>query len=1132
VSAAEPPAPPTPLAARERLTRRDVPFLLLSLLVVVAGAVVVALGFFRAFPEASIDFSVTRDGAREIAAKELAKRGFDVSKMKAFVVFDHDDDAKVFLERTLGLKRANPLYSTTVPIWRWSVRFVRPLERLEYKASVSPKGEVLGYRRTLPEKDAAADPGDAPARSLAEGELKRMRGLDASTLRFIETRVEKHPSRVDRTFVWESNSVRFGDAALRYLVQVQGGRVGRSTTWLEVPESWKKEYAHLRSKNEAASVVATFGFVLTIVALLVVFVERVRRRDVKWRLAMAFGLLAAALQLGASLNELPLRFYDYETTQSWASFLASGFVRDLGLAFFAGLGVGLLVAGGEPLYREGYPDKLALGRIFSPRGLRSRRFFRAVVLGWALVAFFFAYQVLFYIGAEKLGAWAPADVPYSNLLGTSFPWLAVLLAGFMPAVTEELSSRMFSIPFAQKFLPTWAAVALPAFIWGFGHAAYPNQPFYIRGVEVGLAGVVIGIVFLKEGILPLLVWHFTVDAVYTSLILVRSSNTYFVVSGLVAAGVLLLPLVVSVALYLKEGGFLPDAGLSNAAVGTCPPPPRAEPAPLVFTRASGPLVRLALPLLVLAVFVAALARGVLPRLKWGSEGEPSIGRLEARRAADAYLRSLGDDPTGYFGVTVSASALPALEEASDDGSGLVPYGWSSAAERWILTHGGLPALTRVAPSVLPGPVWQVRYVRPLDQHGAWIVVDARSGRVVGFKRTFPEEEAGASPDDAAARSLAAALVRSFGIDPALLTVVSTRGQARKSRRDTHIAYEAAEPVAEAPRRYVVEMAGDKPALFATALKLPEVWVRAGERTTPIGYLAKAWAVVGIGGLVALVLAELIRAVRHAEIPWRRLSTAAALLTVPTLLRQLVSIPLFLRALPQTVPLGLFSISVAVGVSVSLLLAFGGALLALVFIYLARPGALLAFRARLDGPRAAVASLGAALVLLSFRALREALRAAFPLAMGIGSFGFPPAADSPFPAADLLESAVRLALFAGAGAALAVLLLKHTLRSRPVRIVSCILLAGLFARWSAREGGDLLLPVLGGVIVATALLAAFALLLRDDPLAYALFGATIMAVRGVELLEYGVPLWTLCGALVVALALATFASLARPMTRSA
>src|SRR5207247_7006160 len=143
---------------------------------------------------------------------------------------------------------------------------------------------------------AAPDPGDAAARALAEDALKEMRGLDPAALRFVETTVEKRPARVDRTFVWESKSVRFGDAALRYLVEVQGDRAGRSTTWLFVPETWRKEYAQLRSKNEAASVVATFGLVLTLVALIAVFVERIRRHDVKWRLAIGFGIVAAVLQ--------------------------------------------------------------------------------------------------------------------------------------------------------------------------------------------------------------------------------------------------------------------------------------------------------------------------------------------------------------------------------------------------------------------------------------------------------------------------------------------------------------------------------------------------------------------------------------------------------------------------------------------------------------------------------------------------------------------------------------------------------------------------------------------------------------------------------------------------------------------
>ncbi len=1102
-----------------RFDRRDRVFVVLCLLTILAGAAVFHAGFSRAFPEASIDFKVTREEAVRRGAEALRARGFELEGTRALVVFDGDDEAKVYLERTLGLEKANPVFKTTVPVWRWSVRWVRPLEKLEYRAAVAPDGRLLAVRRILPEKAAAPDPGEAAARTLAEAEIRTLRGLDPSALKFIETTVNRRPERVDRTFVWESNTIRFGDAALRYLVEVQGDRVGRSSLHFEVPEKWRRDYETLRSKNLAAGTVATLGLLLTALAVLVVFLERVRRKDVKWKWALAFAGTGAVLQLFASLNEMPIRLFDYDTADAWAGFVAKSVAGDVGGAIALGVVLLLLVAAGEPLYRERYPDKPALGRLLSLRGISSKRFFRGLLLGYAMTAFFFAYQIVFYLVAARFGAWAPADVPYSNLLGTWFPWAGVLLMGFLPATTEEFSSRMFSIPFAERFLPRWGAVVVPALIWGFAHSTYPNQPFYIRGLEVGFAGILIGAVMLKADIFPLLVWHFTVDAVYTALLLLRSSNPYFVVSGAAASLILLLPLAVSLLLYFRRGGFTPEDDLSNAATGSAPAPPRVEesvPSACAPPRAISPGRAVAALLLAFAAFGAA--RFFLPPPGPWEGVRATVDRTRAKAAADAYLKAAGDDPAGYLSVATTATALPALEDPAETGQDLLPYGESAQAERWLLERGGMPLLVRWAREILPGPVWNVRYVRALDEHGATVAVDARSGRIVGFRRTFPEAEAGGSPDEGVARAKAASVFTSFGLDPLGWDVVSSKSEARKARKDTHVVSESKlERAGEATRRVVTGLAGDVPSLYATALKLPEEWVRAREKSTTATYVAICWKILAWGTLVGLLVVELVRLARAGTIPWRRSLRLGALLALPAVLARLVALPLVLARYDSQFSMGVFAVVAGVGLLVAVLISLGGALLAVALVLSVKGDAVAAFRrAGADGPRALAAGAGAAVLILSIRALARGVEAAFPLEAGVAGFPFPTGVETILPAAVAIGALVlRMLLFAG-GAAFLALLLRDALVKPVFRVAFFVLAIGLFAPFGARSFGELLVPVFAGALTGLAFLAAIAIFLRDDPRAYVFSAAFLGAAgAGADLVSSGIAPWVWNGVAVLA-----------------
>ncbi len=514
-----------------------------------------------------------------------------------------------------------------------------------------------------------------------------------------------------------------------------------------MPEAWTRDYDRLRARNEAAGQVATAAFFVTILAMFGVLVTKIVRKDVPWPLVAAFGAIAFVLALLSTLNEIPLTLFQYDTASPLSAYLTRQIVLGLLGAVATAAGIAIVVASAEPIYRERFPRQMSLGGAFSWRGIQTKSFFSAVLLGYALAAFFFAYQAVFYVVAARFGAWSPADVPYSDMLNTAFPWATVLLIGFLPAVSEEGISRMFSISFLDRLgAGRFLAVVVPAFIWGFGHAGYPNQPFYIRGLEVGLAGVLIGFLMLRFGVVPLLVWHFTVDAIYTALLLLRSGNTYYVASGAIAAGILLLPLLVSLVLYWKRGGFLPSSGLRNGDRGfvPTPAPPPLAPESVPDVRPLSPGTR---------TFAAAAALFLVSSffVPTADSGDPlaedRVGRIAAEAMARRFLRANGVDPDPWRSVAYLGAGFADDEElraAKPQDEGGIP-GFSDAAARYVIDRGGPAAFRRLAANQLPIAFWVVRFFRPEKKEEWKVLIDARRARVAAFVNPLPEDAAAEPP---------------------------------------------------------------------------------------------------------------------------------------------------------------------------------------------------------------------------------------------------------------------------------------------------------------------------------------------------------------------------------------------------
>jgi len=106
-----------------------------------------------------------------------------------------------------------------------------------------------------------------------------------------------------------------------------------------------------------------------------------------------------------------------------------------------------------------------------------RKSFSALsVVGISMAAAHMGFIVAFYMIGSKFGVWAPQDLSYSDVVNTSFPWIAGVAIGVMAATSEEFLFRLFAIPFLEKMTGSRIlAVILPAFFLEFSAQRVPAR---------------------------------------------------------------------------------------------------------------------------------------------------------------------------------------------------------------------------------------------------------------------------------------------------------------------------------------------------------------------------------------------------------------------------------------------------------------------------------------------------------------------------------------------------------------------------------------------------------------------------------------------------------------------------------
>jgi hypothetical protein len=874
---------------------RNHTYRLAALLAILAtGAAALSVWLFpRAFPTVALEQHVTRQIVLQRADSFFAANALAPAHAQTSIRFRSHEGLLTFVDLAGGGDDTlNALVrGRDVTPFDWSVRAFLPGDVHEARVDFAPDGRIVGFSRTLAEADArptvSVDSGEVLARQL----LTVWLGEPASrwTLATTSYTTQKTSGRVDRTYTFERVGRQVAGAPIRLNIEIDGDTPAGASPYVEIPDTFSRRYAQMRSANDALELAATLGILAIVLAGAWVFRNAIRERRVRWRGPLVVGAIIAVLLVASGLNDLPGSWYDYDTATSATIFIVMGVLEALAGGLAMGAVVALTLAAAESTERLAFPWHPDWWKLWANRG--SRAVAGRVAGGYAVAAIDFAYVALFYVVTRHvLGWWVPSELlDDPNQIATPMPWITGIASSLQAGVWEEALFRALPLSVLALWVGNrprrrwWLAggVVVSALIFGFAHANYESWPPYSRGAEIFLDACLWGVIFLRFGILVTVVAHFTYDLVLFALFTASGNALPYRVAGGVMLAALLAPAIAVAWRWVKQRG-LRDLG-DDARMAAWVPGQREEPAPTPALVATVPLDERWRAIALLTIAAGAIAAIIAPRAPvLGPDFTTTRARAEA--VADSTLQSRGIATAGWKKLTTSA--ITTLDE------------WPR-----FLRANHAPALAESLARTYEVPAWWVvRYVHVSGPTAAraeeWRIRVFPDGSLLDVHRIVPDSAHGDSLTDAAARTLAKVAMASAGLDTTRLVEAKLEETPRPSRRDVDITYTdtTVKLPATAAARVLVTLAGSEPLLVRREVELPEAFERADRQQQDRFSAIRTGS--GLALFVALTLAAMLvmrrqRPMTGDDQPGRR-----ALIVVGTTFAAL-AVANALNALPET-----------------------------------------------------------------------------------------------------------------------------------------------------------------------------------------------------------------------------------------
>lgn len=507
-----------------------------------------------------VNLSFNKQQALTASDSYLKAKGVDTDKYVQSIIFSLDSSFNRYFQHAAGLKAEEEFIARhDYDLFYWLVRFFKESQKEEFLVYISPRsGEIIKFKHLIDDLEPGVDLGKDIARQKAAEFLKSNFGTDLEKYDFHEEKVKRYEKRIEYIFSWEKKNVYIpwrpgqGGAKLLTEVTVSADQVREfSKNNLQLPEKFDR---YVQSQFILGEYLYSIFYIITLVLLgWSVSIVLKRKNDVIMRLIKKWFYYVAGflviINLADFFNNLQRVFMFYPTSTSLSSFFGLSAMKWIFSISFLTLGFVIPGIAGESLRSEVLPkNKFSSFLYYIKSSFFNRGLTRSVLLGYLVWVIMLGLQaVIFYYGQKFLGVWREFST-MTYFSSANIPLFSAFVIGLTASFNEEITFRLFGISLAKKYLRnSILAILLTSLIWGMGHTLYIIFPVWFRIIEISLIGIFYGFIFIRFGLIPLIVAHYLFDVFWCSAayILGRSSGYLF----FSAVGLLCIPLFLAAFAY-------------------------------------------------------------------------------------------------------------------------------------------------------------------------------------------------------------------------------------------------------------------------------------------------------------------------------------------------------------------------------------------------------------------------------------------------------------------------------------------------------------------------------------------------------------------------------------------------------